>query len=71
MLLLCRLCIRSSHALHQSHQPERGLDDRRRHRHPHRRQLLRRPAGGLRYHAGLERGEELMQDVVFVGSGLV
>lgn len=48
---------RSSHALHQSHQPERGLDDRRRHRHPHRGQLLRRPAGRFRHHAGVERGE--------------
>ncbi|KAF0040260.1 hypothetical protein F2P81_008495 [Scophthalmus maximus] len=45
----------SSHALHQGHQSERGLDDRRRHRHPHRRQLLRRPAGRVRHHAGLER----------------
>lgn len=51
-------CFRSSHALHQSHQSERRLDDRRRHRHPHRGQLLRRAAGGLRHHAGLEWGQE-------------
>lgn len=68
MLLLCHLCIRSSYALHQSHQPERGLDDRRGHRHPHRGQLLRRPAGRLRHHAGLERGEEFWE---ISGPGIV
>ncbi|XP_071894050.1 uncharacterized protein [Anas platyrhynchos] len=46
---------RSSHPLHQSHQPQRGLDHRRRHRHRHRRQLLRRAAGRFWHHAGVER----------------
>ncbi|KAK2523454.1 hypothetical protein Q9966_012103 [Columba livia] len=41
--------------LHQSHQPQRGLDHRRCHRHRHRGQLLRRAAGGLRHRAGVER----------------
>ena len=46
----------SCHPLYQGHQPRGGLDHRRRHRHCHRRQLLRWIAGRVRERARVERG---------------
>lgn len=49
----------SCHPLHQGHQPWGGMDHGRRHRHCHRRQLLRRVAGRVRERARVERGGPL------------
>lgn len=45
------------HPLHQGDQPQRGLDVRRFDRHHRRRQLLRRPPGGVRHDARVERAD--------------
>lgn len=50
------------HALHQSDIPQRGLDHRRSHSNHCGRQLLRRLAGGIRHHAGVERAYHLACD---------
>lgn len=44
----------SCHPLHQGHQSRGGLDHRRRHRHCHRRQLLRRVTGRVWERARVE-----------------
>lgn len=49
----------SGHALHQGHLAQRGLDHRRRHGHHCGWQLLRRPPGGVRHNAGVERADHL------------
>lgn len=46
----------SCHPLHQGHQPRGGLDHGRRHRHCHRRQLLRWVTGCVRERSRVERG---------------
>lgn len=60
-LTICRIVSTSAsgHALHQGHLAQRGLDHRRRHRDHCGWQLLRRPAGGVRNYAGLERADHL------------
>lgn len=55
--LLFSLSWISSHPVHQGYQPQRGMDHRRSHCHPHRGQLLWRPSSCVRHDARMERGK--------------